>query len=244
MDILMSSVGDAIANYFRNLPAEIYSSLIIVIFLSIVAIVIGRKVKQIDPLAKPTTATFIGETIVGGIDNFVVNMMGKRFKSFAPYFGFVAMYLPLSFVSGVLGLPSPVTYYAVPLMLAFTTFIMVHSTAIRFQKWKYFKRFISPFAVFLPINIMTYPIIIISLSFRMFGNALAGTIVLSLIYWATAGVAEALLGLLHIPAFNFIAPVITPLFHGYFDFFGALIQTLVFISLSCLFVAAEAPSEA
>jgi F-type H+-transporting ATPase subunit a len=178
------------------------------------------------------------------MENFTINMMGPRFKKFAPYFGFVAMYLPVAFVVGVLGLPSPLTYYAVPLILALTTFVFVHVTAIRYQKWGYFKRFVAPFAVFLPINIMTYPVIIVSLSFRMFGNALAGMIIVSMVYWATGGLAEMVLGWVNLPAFNFVGPLITPFFHAYFDFFGAFIQTLVFISLSCLFVAAEGPSEA
>lgn len=243
MSISMFSIGSAIGNYFLHLPAEIYSSVIIVIGMSIFAIVIGKKVKQADPLAAPTNATFIGETIVGGMENFTVNMMGPRFKRYAPYFAFLAMYTPVAFVIGIIGLPSPITYYGVPLIMAFTTFLFVHITAVKYQKWGYFKRFVAPFAIFLPINLMTFPMIIVSLSFRMFGNALAGMIIMSMLYWATGGAAEALLGIFNLPGFNFIGPFITPFFHAYFDFFGAFIQTLVFISLSCLFVAAEAPLE-
>lgn len=244
MNISMVKVGSSIADYFLNLPAEIYSSIFVVIGLSIFAIVIGSKVKKADPLAEPTTTTFIGETIVGGIEKFTINTMGPRFKPYAPYFGFLAMYIPVSFIVGIIGLSSPIAYYGVPLILALTTFIFVHMTAIKYQKWGYFKRFVEPFAVFLPINILTFPVILISLSFRIFGNALAGTIIMAMIYWATGNAAGALLGIFNLPAFNFIGPFVAPVFHAYFDFFGAFIQTLVFISLSCLFVAAEAPNEA
>lgn len=244
MNISMSKVWDAMYKYFTTLPAEIYTSLLIVIVLTVFAIVIGNKIKKADPLARPTTATLIGETMVGGIENFVVNMMGPRFKKFAPYFLFVAMYLPLSFISGVFGFPSPISYYAVPLLLALTTFLMVHGTSIKYTKWGYFKRFISPTPVLLPINIMTFPSMVISLSFRMFGNALAGTIIMGLVYWATGGAAELLLSFIKVGPFNFVAPFITPALHAYFDFFGAFIQTIVFISLSCLFIAAEGPEEA
>jgi F-type H+-transporting ATPase subunit a len=39
-----------------------------------------------------------------------------------------------------------------------------------------------------------------------------------------------------------LAPLVAPWFHLYFDLFSALIQTLVFISLSMLFIAQEGPA--
>jgi hypothetical protein len=82
--------------------------------------------------------------------------------------------LPVSFITGIIGLPSPINYYGVPLIFATASFVLVHATAVRYQKWGYFKRFTAPFAIFLPINLLTFLSPIVSLSFRMFGNALAG----------------------------------------------------------------------
>ena len=84
---------------------------------------------------------------------------------------------------------------------------------------------------------------LISLSFRLFGNAFSGGIIMALVYWATGGASEAILKLFGLGPFNFIAPVITPILHAYFDIFSAFIQTLVFVSLSILFIAAEIPGE-
>ncbi len=243
MNINWLSFGDMVTQYFLELPAEIYSSILIAIAVGVFAIVIGNKMKKADPLARPSTAVLLGETIVGGIEGWTMNMGGPRMKGFAPYFCAVAIYLPISFISGMLALPSPVGYYAVPLIFALVTFISTHAVAFKYQKWSYFKRFTSPFAVFLPINILTFPANAISLSFRMFGNALAGTIILSMVYWATGNITEMLFNLVGLGNFNFIAPFITPFLHAYFDLFGALIQTLVFLSLSVLFISAEIPSE-
>lgn len=241
--ILTSSFLDSVVQYFEVLPSEIYVSLLVMLVIVVFSIIIGNKMKKADPLAPPSTAVLIGETVVGGISNFVVNMMGERFKKFTPYFLVVTMFLPLSFVTGLFGLPSPIGYIVVPLCLGLTTFVMIHATAIKYQKWGYFNRYVSPFVFMLPINLLTTPVVIISLTCRLLGNALAGTIIMTLIYWATGNVVTLITGNL-LGGFNFIAPIIAPVFHAYFDLFGAFVQTLVFLSLSCLFIAAEGPEEA
>lgn len=237
--ILTSSFLDIIKNYFLDLPMEIIVSLAIMVVIAIFSIVIGNKMKKADPLAKQTTGVFIGEFIVGGVVNYAEGLMGKRYKNYYHYFVLVAMYLPLAFLSGLLNLPSPITYFAVPLTFGIITFGLIHGTSIKYTKWRYFERFVSPTWLLLPINILTTPMTIVSLSARLFGNALSGTIIMSLIYWATGVAAEALTG----SAFNFFGPIIAPVFHAYFDFFGAFVQTLVFLSLTCLFIAAEGPEE-
>ena len=237
--ILTSSFLDIIKNYFLDLPMEIIVSLAIMVIIAIFSIVIGNKMKKADPLAKQTTGVFIGEFIVGGVVNYAEGLMGKRYKNYYHYFVLVAMYLPLAFLSGLLNLPSPITYFAVPLTFGIITFGLIHGTSIKYTKWRYFERFVSPTWLLLPINILTTPMTIVSLSARLFGNALSGTIIMSLIYWATGVAAEALTG----SVFNFFGPIIAPVFHAYFDFFGAFVQTLVFLSLTCLFIAAEGPEE-
>ena len=237
--ILTSSFLDIIKNYFLDLPMEIIVSLAIMVVIAIFSIVIGNKMKKADPLAKQTTGVFIGEFIVGGVVNYAEGLMGKRYKNYYHYFVLVAMYLPLAFLSGLLNLPSPITYFAVPLTFGIIKFGLIHGTSIKYTKWRYFERFVSPTWLLLPINILTTPMTIVSLSARLFGNALSGTIIMSLIYWATGVAAEALTG----SVFNFFGPIIAPVFHAYFDFFGAFVQTLVFLSLTCLFIAAEGPEE-
>ena len=70
---------------------------------------------------------------------------------------------------------------------------------------------------------------------------------MTLIYWVTGLMSSGITGLLgltqYIGDFNFIGPFITPVFHAYFDGFGAFIQTLVFMTLTALFVAQELPEE-
>ena len=40
-----------------------------------------------------------------------------------------------------------------------------------------------------------------------------------------------------------ISPIVTPILHAYFDLFSGLIQTVVFLFLSMIFIANEGPED-
>lgn len=229
-----------------EIAPEVISSVIITIILCIFCVIMGAAAKRSNPLEKPSLIVWFGEWIVESISNFVENTIGPKLKTVAPYVCMLAMYLPVAMMAGLLGLPSPTTYWGVPLVLAFITFLGIHGTAIKFQGVKAWShRFIEPIALFLPINLMTLPSTIISLSFRMFGNALAGSIIMIVCYWGCSLLSSAIIP---VPFFggdplNFSALLITPVLHAYFDVFSGYIQSLVFIYLSCQFVAQEIPDD-
>ena len=229
--------------FFASLPGEIYSSLIVVLFLSALFILMGRAIKKANPLKPTRGLAFIGEYIVTFIDEFIENNMGKRYDKLKPYFMVLMLLIPSYFLIGLFGLPSPMTYYGIPLTFALLTFILIHVNSIRFTKWRYFKRFVEPFPkvpVFLPVNIISMFAPIISLSFRMFGNALSGMIIMQLIYWST----ESLTGLIFsVPGLNIFGPFVAPVLHAYFDIFSAVIQTMVFVYLTVFFIKGEEPEE-
>ena len=228
-----------------EIAPEVISSVIITVILCIFCVVMGHFAKKSNPLEKPSLIVWFGEWIVESIMNFTENTIGPKLKTVAPYVCMLAMYLPVALMAGLLGLPTPTTYWGVPLVFSFITFLGIHGTAIKFtgvKAWSH--RFIEPIALFLPINIMTLPSTIISLSFRMFGNALAGSIIMTVCYWGCSLLSEALFNLVNLDlTFNFSALLITPVLHAYFDVFSGYIQSLVFIYLSCQFVAQEIPDD-
>ena len=101
--------------------------------------------------------------------------------------------------------------------------------------------FIEPIPVFLPMNIFGKFSTILSMSLRLFGNVLCGGIIMSLIYSFTEFVSSALVGLFTSSGsvFNFVAPVLAPVLHAYFDVFSGFIQTLIFITLTMVFIGNE-----
>ena len=58
----------------------------------------------------------------------------------------------------------------------------------------------------------------------------------------TQGLSKAIAGLFGAnTGFNFMAPVIAPFLHLYFDLFAGFIQTLVFVTLTIVLIGNEIP---
>lgn len=227
-----------------GLAPEVISSLIVVGIIIIVSIIIAIRAKFADPLKKPKGILFLAETGVNFFDNLVGEMMGIHFKGYGGFVMAIAVYLFLAFIFGLTGLPSPVTNLAVPLSLALVSFILIHATSAKYTKWGYFKRYVDPFPVMLPINLISMWAPLLSMTLRMFGNALAGWTLMSIVYWALGSLSGMIFSFID-SAWNqvFIAPFITPVLHAYFDLFSGLIQTVIFIFLTMINIANEVPED-
>jgi F-type H+-transporting ATPase subunit a len=185
----------------------------------------------------------IAELIVFTIERLVKTNMGRHFNFMTPYFLSITLYIFIGFLFGLTGLSSPLSYYMNTFTIVLISFILIHYTAIKTNGWKYFKRFIEPFPVFLPINLVSIWAPLVSMSFRIFGNILSGFILMSLIYFSLGELSSLIFTFLPAGVNSlWLAPLVAPWFHLYFDLFSALIQTLVFISLSMLFIAQEGPA--
>lgn len=239
------SVQDIFKKFFVfDLPGEVIMSLIVVAILIIVCLIIFILVKRADPLKKPHGFLAVVEIGVEKIDGLVDENMGPSFANFGGFVLAIALFIFSSFVVGLTGFPNPLTYLGVPLSLALCTFVLIHATSVRYTKWKYFKRYIDPIPVFLPVNLLSMWAPLLSLTLRLFGNAFAGWVLMSIVYWALGSLSSMIFSCLPSGVNSiFIAPIVTPVLHAYFDLFSGAIQTLVFMFLTMLFVAQEKPEE-
>ncbi len=232
------------------LSGNFLSTLIVIFLLIIFAICVNISSKKAlkNPLETPHGLFFIFMIFYKKIEDLVVEMMGENNRGFTPYILTVSMYLFFSFIFGLTGLPSPVGNLAFPLILASATFVLIHATAIKYNKWRYFHRFIEPIPIMLPINIFTMWAPLISMTLRIFGNALAGYCIMTLIYFACASLGSIITNITYTgvwgPANFWLGGIITPAFHFYFDIFSGFIQTLVFIMLTMIFIKQEEPEDA
>ena len=82
------------------------------------------------------------------------------------------------------------------------------------------------------------------MTLRMFGNALAGWTLMSIVYWALGQLSGMIFSFIN-SAWNqiFIAPIVTPILHAYFDLFSGLIQTVIFLFLTMINIANEVPDD-
>jgi len=232
-------------NFFTtDIPGEVISSLIVVVIVIILAIIVGTMAHFADPLKRPKGLLHLAEIGVNYFDNFAKDLAGPAMPNFGGFIMGVAVYLFIAFIFGLTGLPSPVTYMAVPLSLGLTTFILIHVTSIRYTKWKYFKRYIDPIPIFLPINLISMWAPLLSLTLRLFGNAIAGWALLTIVESGLTSLSQQLFAFMQTEWSGvFLAPVPLALLHAYFDLFSGLIQTVVFISLTAIFIGQEVPEE-
>ena len=232
-------------NFFSlDIPGEVISSLIVMLIIIILAIIVGIEAHFQDPLKKPKGLLHLTEIGVKFFDNFASELAGTAMPNFGGFIMGVAVYLFIAFIFGLTGLPSPVTYMAVPLSLGLTTFLLIHFISARFTKWKYFKRYVDPFPVFLPVNLISMWAPLLSLTLRLFGNAIAGWVLLTIVEYALRDLSAMVFSFIQ-SEWNqiFLAPIPLAILHAYFDLFSGLIQTTVFISLSAIFIGQEVPEE-
>ena len=219
-------------------PAELIVSLIIMAVIAIFSIVVYFVSKKVDPLKKPKGIMLLAEMYVSMMDNLVCKNMGKQYRKIGGgIFGFLSAYLFLCMIIGLLGFESPVTLLYVPLSLGLSTFILIHATAAYYNRKEYFKRYVDPVWAFLPINLLSMWAPLLSISLRLFGNGIAGYVVLKLVYWAFEQITIGVVSLA--PA----AVIVTPFLHAYFDIVSGFIQTMVYTLLSMALVRNEVPED-
>ena len=233
------------SNFFKiNITGELVSSLIVIAIIVILSLIVGIMAAKHDPLKKPKGLLLIAEMGVNFFDNFSRDLVVTTLPNFGGFIMGVAMYLFISFIFGLTGLPSPVTYMAVPLSLGLVTFLLIHYTSARYTKWRYFKRYIDPIPIFLPINLISMWAPLLSLTLRLFGNAIAGWALLSIVEYALRDLSSTLFSFIQ-SEWNqvFLAPIPLAILHAYFDVFSGLIQTFVFILLTSIFIGQEIPED-
>ena len=231
-----------------KISGETISSVILVAFICLLSIYIAIRARFANPLKRPWGILFLAEVGVTFFDNLVESIMGKRYRGFGGFIMAIAVYLFMAFAWSLTGLPSPIVYLATPLSLGLITFVLIHANSVRFKGFKYFKRYIEPIPIFLPINLISMWAPLLSLTMRLFGNALAGWTIMTLIYTAFNAMGNTLVSFVDsasssIQVGGVITPIVTPILHAYFDLFSGLIQTTVFLFLTMIFIGNEGPEE-
>ncbi|MEE3488889.1 MAG: F0F1 ATP synthase subunit A [Bulleidia sp.] len=230
-----------------TIQKEVWVILLLTILIGVAFVRFGKKIDAMDPMAKPEGKIVPVLLGVSYVHNTVKENCGEKVADkFTPYVIVLWLFIFLSNIISIFGLPSPTGTLSVTLTLSLVTWTLIQITEFKYGGVKaYFHSFLEPIPVMLPMNIIGKFSMIISLSFRLFGNILCGGILMSLIYSAIGLLSNKLIGLVAGPGtyFNFLAPVIAPVFHAYFDLFSGFIQTLVFTTLTVVLVGNDIPEE-
>lgn len=201
----------------------IVNTWIIMLVLILIAIYTRSKLKKFKEI--PAGFQNAIEAVIEMFDNFITNTLGKKLSYIAPWYFMVFMFVLFSALMSIFGLRAPTADWATTFALAFASFILMLGMGFKHQKGAYLKSFFDPHFIFFPLNLIGEIAKPVSLSFRLFGNMLSGTIILTLYY-----------GLM--PYFTQIG--IPALLHAFFDIIFGALQTYIFVILSLMYVKGAA----
>lgn len=198
---------------------------IIIVALMIFALVARRKIMHAKEI--PTGLQNVVEFAVETLQGFVDSSMGKHGKKYINYIGTLFLFVLLSNISGLFGLRPPTADFGTTFSLALITFVMIQYNNIKYNKFGAVTDLFKPIWFLFPINLIGEIATPVSMSLRLFGNVMAGTVMMALYY-----------GLLPI----FVKIGIPAALHVYFDLFSGAIQAYVFSMLTMVFVTQKIES--
>ncbi len=207
---------------------------------------VGKKLNEFDPYDEPKGVVLVALSIYEILSGFVEDIVSYKYvNTLGPYICTIAIYILISNYIGLLGFSAPTANFSVTLTLALVTWIIIQAADIKYSGvGGYIKAFFEPIFPFVIPNIFGTLAPLISMSLRLFGNLMSGTIIMSLVYTFTGFVSSLIFG--WIPAigqFDFVALVLAPPLHAFFDLFSGGIQMFIFIMLTMVFVGSKIPDE-
>jgi F-type H+-transporting ATPase subunit a len=218
------------------LSPSVRSTIIIVIVLSIIFILVGRKIKKLDVNETPKGFLFTCVLIVDFFNNYIQEYIsGKAYRFFAPYLFTLITFLALANTVALFGLTPPLANIGIAMTFSVITFLMIKVAEIKFQgiwnKLKGLLGYVMPLApIMVPINLIGEISTPFSMGLRLFVNLMSGMVIAAMVYAGLNAISWSL---------SIFAGVFL---HAIFDIFFGLIQAFVFFMLSVVNIsmAAEA----
>jgi F-type H+-transporting ATPase subunit a len=191
-------------------------------------------------LAKyPSTIQSILEIIYSFYDWLVESVMGKNKNVFLVYISTLMSFILASNLVGLFPIPSvglkdgiwAIGYaFKAPTSDLNTTFGLAMLTAILFTYFGikangitgHIKSFMAPTPIMLPLNLISEAAKPVSISMRLFGNAMAGGVIMGIVYMFASKVP--------------LLPMVVAPLHLYFDLFASLVQSFIFTMLTMIFI--------
>jgi F-type H+-transporting ATPase subunit a len=172
----------------------------------------------------PSGAQNLFEVIIGGWEDFMVDVMGEHGRPYFPLIFTLFIYiLFMNWMGLVPGFFSPTANINTPLSMALVVFVATHIVGIKEHGFHYVKHFMGPVAALAPlmiiIEIIGHLARVLSLTFRLFGNILGEDLVVAILFF--------LAGL-------FLAPL--PMMA--LGIFTCFVQAFIFSLLTMLYIAA------
>jgi F-type H+-transporting ATPase subunit a len=173
-------------------------------------------------LPRPIQA--LGELIVSLLYDLTEDALGKDLaKTYAPLICALFMFLLLSNWLGIIPhLEEPTKDLNTTLGLGIMGFVIAHYAGIKSKGFKaYIKEYFQPIFFMMPLNLIGELAKIVSISFRLFGNIMGGSIIILVVSYLTYSV------------------VLPPFLYAFFGLFVGTIQAFVFTMLTVVYISVQ-----
>ena len=213
---------------FEDLSPQVISTLIIVTVLAIVFILVGLRVKKLDPHKMPKGFLLVCILLVEAFNKMTQSYIDRKpFKFFAPYLFTIIVFLAFANTISLFGLTAPLSNLGVALSFSVMTFFIIKIAEFKYQGIvKKVDGLLGPVKamspLMLPINLVGEISTPFSMGLRLFVNLMGGAVIATMVY-------AALHWTLGIVAGVFL--------HAVFDIFFGMIQAFVFFMLTTVSIS-------
>ena len=192
-------------------------TLLVFVILALLSVLATRRLS-----VYPGQAQNVMEVIIGGFDSLLNEIMGHNGRKFFPLVATIGLFILFSNLLGIIpGFESPTSNINTNAAMAIVVFLSTHVVGLKEHGLKYFKQFLGPvwwlIPLMLPIEVISHISRPLSLTFRLFGNIKGEDIVLLVVL--------------------FLVPWFVPLPVFILMIFTSLVQTLVFMLLTMMYIA-------
>ncbi|MCU0580474.1 MAG: F0F1 ATP synthase subunit A [Desulfobacterota bacterium] len=171
----------------------------------------------------PAGGQNVFETVISGLENFQVEVMGEHGRVFFPMIATFFIFIFFSNVFGLIpGFFSPTANINTTLACALIVFVTTHIVGIKVHGAKYIKHFLGPIwwlaPLMLPIELIGHLSRVLSLTLRLFGNIMGEDLVLAILLMLAG---------------QFLAPL--PMM--FLAVFTSFVQAFIFSLLTMLYIS-------
>jgi F-type H+-transporting ATPase subunit a len=200
-----------------HIPLHVSYAWLIMILLALCAYLATRRIDIF-----PGKFQNFMEVVISGFDSLITDTMGHEGRKFFPLIATIGLFILVSNLMGLIpGFASPTANLNTNAAMAIIVFILTHIMGVKVHGAKYIKQFMGPVwwltPLMIPIEIVSHFVRPLSLTVRLFGNIEGGHIVVAVLF--------------------LLAPFLIPLPILFLKIFISVIQTLVFMLLSMMYIA-------
>jgi F-type H+-transporting ATPase subunit a len=211
LDVILGKFG-------LHIPPHVTYSWVVMLILLGLGLLASRQVSLV-----PKGAQNVFELVVGGLEDFMVEITGEEGRSFFPFIATLFLYIMFCNLLGLLpGFLSPTANINTPLSMALCTFVFTHYLGVKYHGAKYIKHFLGPIPalapLFFPIELIGHFARVLSLTLRLFGNIMGEDLVLAILLFLAG---------------RFLAPL--PMM--FLAVFTSVVQAFVFTLLAIMYFA-------